>query len=436
MVELVIVITILAILSTIWFVSFQWYNIGTRDSVRLVDIASIDKWLSIFLAKAKEIPLPDDSISVFASGTLLNYQWYAGVQVMWEIWVFNGGRDPINNMHYTYVLNAAKTKYQLLWFTEREEIYVHNTNTVKAEGLVDMYPLLRWSKLWVLLDPITKTPAQNNNIDIDIVNTTDEYNILINDIHTNITGTGWVLFSNLYILNEDINTNKNIAYLDKSLVLSLDMETTIDVWWTLKLKDQSWFDNHGLCYSDWFVQCGDNVNWLQVIEWKKWKALMFDASISDDYMHHADSDSLNILTNEVTISGWFKLNKSLDNFVDTYPQFLMKRPFNIWWYWSHFTKISWWINMQYCFSWGSKWLNYYWWLPVWEWIHYAGVKSATEFKIYINWKLVESTNLSWNLMWSSTAYPLSIWSRFEWAIDEIKIYNRALNADEILYLSN
>lgn len=34
-VELVVVLTILAILWTIWFLSFQWYNNSSRDSVRL-----------------------------------------------------------------------------------------------------------------------------------------------------------------------------------------------------------------------------------------------------------------------------------------------------------------------------------------------------------------------------------------------------------------
>ena len=56
---------------------------------------------------------------------------------------------------------------------------------------------------------------------------------------------------------------------------------------------------------------------------------MFDRSIAADYSYHPDSPSLNIQTNEVTISAWIKLNKNLHEFENLYPTLIMKRPWNI-----------------------------------------------------------------------------------------------------------
>jgi hypothetical protein len=56
---------------------------------------------------------------------------------------------------------------------------------------------------------------------------------------------------------------------------------------------------------------------------------MFDESIADNFTYHIDSPSLDIKTNEVTIAGWLKLNKNIQDFVNTYPTFLMIRPFNV-----------------------------------------------------------------------------------------------------------
>lgn len=45
LVELIVVITILAILWTIAFISLQWYSSDARDSTRISDTASMNKVL-------------------------------------------------------------------------------------------------------------------------------------------------------------------------------------------------------------------------------------------------------------------------------------------------------------------------------------------------------------------------------------------------------
>ena len=48
LVELIVIITILAILWTIAFLSFQWYTKSARDSVRISDLKNIEKALSLY----------------------------------------------------------------------------------------------------------------------------------------------------------------------------------------------------------------------------------------------------------------------------------------------------------------------------------------------------------------------------------------------------
>jgi prepilin-type N-terminal cleavage/methylation domain-containing protein len=48
LVELIVVITILAILWTIAFISLQWYSSQARDSKRLSDVQNIKKSLELF----------------------------------------------------------------------------------------------------------------------------------------------------------------------------------------------------------------------------------------------------------------------------------------------------------------------------------------------------------------------------------------------------
>ena len=51
LVELIVVITILAILWTIWFISLQWYSSEARDSKRISDINNLHKKIEVELSK-------------------------------------------------------------------------------------------------------------------------------------------------------------------------------------------------------------------------------------------------------------------------------------------------------------------------------------------------------------------------------------------------
>ena len=70
LVELIVVITILAILGTIGFLSINGYSQNARNSTRISDLKLIDKGLSLYIQTQSLYPLPDTPAGIYYSGAL------------------------------------------------------------------------------------------------------------------------------------------------------------------------------------------------------------------------------------------------------------------------------------------------------------------------------------------------------------------------------
>jgi prepilin-type N-terminal cleavage/methylation domain-containing protein len=68
LVELIVVITILAILGTIGFLSIGGYSSKARDSARIGDLAQVSKSLDLSMVTSGAYPMPDNSFAVTYSG--------------------------------------------------------------------------------------------------------------------------------------------------------------------------------------------------------------------------------------------------------------------------------------------------------------------------------------------------------------------------------
>ena len=128
LVELIVVITILAILWTIAFISLQWYSRDARDSVRIQDIANIKKSLEIFVTESWLYPNPSDSVDITYSWWIVWSQWTVWDSVVENLWKLNKKPvDPVLATEYSYSRTNNKTEYELSgilewWWTTHTNI--------------------------------------------------------------------------------------------------------------------------------------------------------------------------------------------------------------------------------------------------------------------------------------------------------------------------
>ena len=120
LVELIVVITILAILWTIAFISLQWYSRDSRDSVRISDVSNMKTSLELFHLDAWKYPLPDDADEVTFSGWVLWYQWTFGNQVRKNVSrnMAEVPTDPLMDKEYIYSVLNNRNELEILALLE------------------------------------------------------------------------------------------------------------------------------------------------------------------------------------------------------------------------------------------------------------------------------------------------------------------------------
>lgn len=116
-VELLVVATIIAILSTIGFFTYTDYLLEVRDTSRIAQLDKIRSGLQSY-ATSKKLPYPDDYVTIQANGTDIGYQGYAGQDVLDFVKLQEGGKDPLDKEYYTYYVNAKRTTFQLMAYLE------------------------------------------------------------------------------------------------------------------------------------------------------------------------------------------------------------------------------------------------------------------------------------------------------------------------------
>lgn len=124
LVELIVTITILAILWTIAFVSFNGYSRDARNSIRVSDIKAIQKLLDLNVVTFSSVPLPDDSTTITYSGGTAWHQWHFGVDAQAELKrISSVPIDPIFWNPYTYSVKNNQKWYQLASIIEWRSLF-------------------------------------------------------------------------------------------------------------------------------------------------------------------------------------------------------------------------------------------------------------------------------------------------------------------------
>ena len=148
LVELIVVITILAILGTIWFLSFQGYAVSARDSKRVTDLWVIERWLQYYFIIDNVYPEIAWWIDISYSWSLLWKQWTFDDDIVTEIRrVPTKPIDPLTWEEYIYSVTHDRKEYQL-WAILENFAY---TNTIDQVYANQWFFYTWWNYNWVLL---------------------------------------------------------------------------------------------------------------------------------------------------------------------------------------------------------------------------------------------------------------------------------------------
>ncbi len=206
LVELIVVITIVWILSTVGFVSYSGYLTWARDSNRISQLTKLSDSLQVYAAN-KTLPLPDNYVEITESWSILAYQWEVWVDVLETIDYTNWGKDPRDDSYYTYYLTKDRNNLQLMAFMEEQQsVLSFIWNQALAIDYTDSFPRTYGKDLWILIEPITNTPIQDSSSVVnalDIKNTFEEYVMHVNS--SSYTWTGSRLINLHYYYNLDRN---------------------------------------------------------------------------------------------------------------------------------------------------------------------------------------------------------------------------------------
>jgi prepilin-type N-terminal cleavage/methylation domain-containing protein len=380
LVELIVVITILAILSTIWFVAYNSYLTWARDSNRVWQLASISDWIEIYRTN-NDIPLPENSVEIRANWAVVAYQWYMWKNNLETIAYSKWWIDPKDDTYYSYLVTSDLKNFQLMAYLEDSA----NKQTVNKKWLLNKinavnyakrYPTVYGKKLWILTESWTNTPVQEVSSiktawNIDIVTTTWNYIANYTD-KTSLSWTGLYLSALVQTMSDtykapikcpawfiwvpwDINFNQawfcvaqyEMSYSDADIPNSCD--------WTCPgspVNNISW----PTYWTDW------NTVWY--VSWKTPVSTSWKYPIADITQQQAIDSCKNM------------------------------------WAWYHLITNNEWMAISRNIE--LQWVNWSWWQP-WKWYIYNGVSNDTNLWCNGKWWNTETRNwVTKTWVWEST----------------------------------
>lgn len=263
LVELIVTITILVILVTIWFISFQWYTKDARDWNRVAALKNIEAWLWIYYTSNFKYPKPDiltwqtklQTWALSISWTIVEYSY------LWEIWnnlskdlqISSTPKDPLTWNNYLYATT-------LKWKSYQTSSILENIVSYKKELVTNVYA---WSNY------IAKVEWNHK---IEVIQKIDWKWKFITIVPSLIFDVKWSnVLNNTWTLSI-VNNKSNLPYwknintqTSEKLIKELrwnDIATTVCLqipeWITL---DWSWVLN------DWWAKNKNWTNWNKYSTW-------------------------------------------------------------------------------------------------------------------------------------------------------------------------
>ncbi|NVP17612.1 type II secretion system protein [Candidatus Gracilibacteria bacterium] len=113
LVELIVVMTLIVILSSIGFFSYLQYTEGTRDTSRVHQLQIIGDGIDLALSKGIKLT-PESAIVVNVEGEKYSTQGLAGKEILGKIKYVSDGLDPKTKELFTFSLGANNKEYDML----------------------------------------------------------------------------------------------------------------------------------------------------------------------------------------------------------------------------------------------------------------------------------------------------------------------------------
>lgn len=112
LVELIVTITIVAILSTIWFNSYVWYLWEARDSERKANMWEIKTALKLYKQKRWAYPTPGNVFSILNNTKIVAFQWLLNEDVTLNT-MDHVPKDPYTSKYYFYSISKNKQEAEV-----------------------------------------------------------------------------------------------------------------------------------------------------------------------------------------------------------------------------------------------------------------------------------------------------------------------------------
>lgn len=296
LVEIIVTITILIILWTIAFFSYESYSVWARDWTRITDMSNISKWLLLYQSKSWKFPYPESYSTLSASWLNIRFQWIAWeetLKVAWLWWVKQGSwKDPLSWKYYSLIVDWSNKQYNLIGYFELAEgvTYINAINSTNASVNEWKIKKILWNDLWIIYDgDIAVNEKFLFWINIDILHTNNVFTIKYFS-WDEVTWTWIDLFSAYYNRDKFLLQDKQIAKWDNSLVWYWDMVTTTTSWSLVVVKDFSKNNNKWICY-----------NWTTVVScWASNWPYVSDGVMNFDWTNDYVQVNKNVYSNVMT----------------------------------------------------------------------------------------------------------------------------------------
>lgn len=191
LVEMIVVVSILSILWTVWLISYSSNLPKIRDAARIASLTQIKTGLDAYKVKWP-LPIPDHSIEIRWSGSVIWYQGEIGENTLKTIGYNKAWFDPDTELFYDYYVSKNGKFFQLMSFLEKqkiedqfEDISFLSQQASAADIYTLRYPKVYGDSLWILTDqdqtPVNKSESISLQGSVDLLKTSDIFSAYFSD---------------------------------------------------------------------------------------------------------------------------------------------------------------------------------------------------------------------------------------------------------------